>query len=57
MLLRSQLAGDEPDGQDAVLLRGVQQSLAGALPGVVVLEGDLIEPGERILHVGLVVDR
>src|SRR5439155_16786088 len=41
--LGPQLAGDEPDGHDAMLLRGVQQPLAGALSGRVVLEGDLLE--------------
>src|SRR5207245_10923822 len=42
---------------DAVLLRRVQQPRAGALPSGIVLESDLVEPGERIAHVGLVVDR
>src|SRR2546425_784725 len=55
--LRLQQAGDEPDGHDAVLLRRVQQPVAGALPGGIVLEGDLVEPGQGIPHVGLVVDR
>src|SRR5207245_373680 len=55
--LRLQLARDEPDGHDAVLLRRVQQPRAGALPSGIVLESDLVEPGERIAHVGLVVDR
>ena len=55
--LRLQLASDEPDGHDAVALRRVQQPLAGALPGGIVLEGDLVEPRECIAHVGLVVDR
>src|SRR5207249_4279302 len=56
-LLCSQLAGDEPDGHDAVLLRRVQQPFAGALPGRIVVEGDLVEPGECIPHVRLVVHR
>ena len=54
--LRLQLAGDEPDGHDAVFLRRVQQALAGALPSGVVLEVDLAEPGQRIADVGLVVN-
>src|SRR6266542_2448676 len=54
--LRTQLAGDEPDGHDAVLLGGVQEPLAGPLPGRVVLERDLVEPGEGVAHVRLVVD-
>ena len=56
-LLLQQLAGNETDGNNAVFLRGVQQPLAGALPCRVVLEGDLIEPGKRVPHVRLVVDR
>src|SRR5262249_58457675 len=52
-----QLARDESDRHDAVLLRRVQQPLAGALAGGIVLEGDLVEPGQRIPHVGLIVDR
>lgn len=54
--LRFELAGDEPDGHDAVLLGGVQQSLTGALSGCIVLEIDLLESGERVAHVRLVVD-
>jgi hypothetical protein len=56
-LLGSQLAGDEPDRHDAVLLGRVQQPPARAVPGGVVLEGDLVEPGEGIPHVRLVIDR
>ena len=55
--LRLQLAGDEADRHDAVLLRRVQQPVARALPGGLVLEADLVEPGERVPHVRLVVDR
>src|SRR5207245_2587714 len=56
-LLVLQLAGDEPDRHNAVLLCRVQESPAGALPRRIVLEGDLIEPGERVPHVRCVVDR
>ncbi len=52
-----QLTGDESDGDDTVLLGGVEQPRAGALPSRVVLEAHLREPGERVTHVGLVVDR
>jgi hypothetical protein len=55
--LRPELPRDEPDGNDAVLLRRVQQPPAGALPGRVVLEPDPFEPAERGPHVRLVVDR
>ena len=55
--LRPQLARDEPDRHDAVFLRRVQQPFAGALARGIGLEGDLVEPGERIAHVRLVVDR
>ncbi len=55
--LRAQLAGDETDGHDAVLLGRVQQPFLGSLPGRVVLELDLFEPGERVPDVRLVVDR
>jgi len=51
-----QLAGDEPDGDDAVLLRGVQQPRARALPRRVVLEADLPEARERVPYVRLVMD-
>ena len=52
-----ELAGDEPEGHDPVLLRGVEQSLPRPLPRVVVLEVDLVEPRQRVAHVGRVVDR
>ena len=55
--LRLQLAGDEADRHDAVLLRRVQEPGARALAGGVVLEADLAEPGERVPDVRLVVDR
>ena len=52
-----QLTGDEPDRHDPVLLGGVQQPLAGALPGALVLEPDLTEASEGVADMGLVVDR
>jgi hypothetical protein len=55
--LRSQLAGDEADGQNAELLRRVQQPLAGALPGSIVLEGNLVETGKCVSDMRLIVDR
>src|SRR6185503_18577948 len=51
-----QLARDEPDGHDAVLLGRVQQALARELASRLVLEVDLGEPGQRIPHVRPVVD-
>ena len=57
LALGAQLAVDEPDGHDPVLLRRVQQPLAGPLAGRLVLEVDLVEPGERVADVRLVVDR
>ncbi len=57
LALGLQLTGDETDRHDPVLLGRVQQPLAGALPGALVLEPDLTEPGEGIADVGLVVDR
>src|SRR5439155_16841790 len=56
VFLRSQLAGEEPDGYNAVLLRGIEQPLAGTLPGRLVLEGHLAKTGERVPHVRLVVN-
>ena len=55
--LRLQLAGDEADRHDAVLLRRVQEPGARALPGGLVLEADPAETGQRIPDVRLVVDR
>jgi hypothetical protein len=55
--LRLQLAGDEPDRHDAVLPGRVQQPLPCSLARGLVLEGDLVEPGQRVPYVGLVVDR
>src|SRR5256712_8633173 len=53
---RLQLAGNETDGDDAVLFRCVQQPLAGALARSIVLKVDLVEPGKRIPHVSFVID-
>src|SRR3989454_977966 len=53
---RVQLAGNEANGYDAVLLGCVQQPLAGALARSIVLKVHLVEPGERIPHVGFVID-
>ena len=55
--LRVQLAGDEPERHDPVLLRGVEQPSARPVPSGVVLEADLVEPSERVPDVGRVVDR
>ena len=55
--LRVELAGDEPEGHDPVLLGRVEQPLPRSLTGRVVLEVDLVEPGERVADVGGVVDR
>ena len=55
--LRVELAGDEAERHDPVLLGGVEQPLARSLAGRVVLEVDLVEPGERVADVGGVVDR
>jgi hypothetical protein len=55
--LRSELPRDEPDGNEAVLLRRVQQPPASFLPRRIVLEPDPFEPAERVPHVRLVVDR
>ena len=57
LTLGLQLAGDEPDGDDAETLGGLQQPGAGLLPGRFVLERHLVEAGQRIAHVGGVVDR
>ena len=55
--LRVQLAGDEPEGHDPVLLRGVEQPGARPVARGVVLEADLVEPSERVSDMGRVVDR
>ncbi len=46
-----------PTGHDAVLLRRGEQLLAGALAGRLVLERHLLEAGEGVADVRLVVDR
>src|SRR5262249_26464454 len=56
-LLGFQLASDESDRHDAEFLRRVEQPAARLLPGGIRLENNLAEPGERILHVCLIVDR
>jgi len=48
------LPGEEPDGHNAILLCCVQEPLAGAFPGSLSFEGDLVEPGQRVPHVRLV---
>src|SRR2546428_13541204 len=53
---RLRLAGNETDGDDAVLLRRVQQPLAGALARTIVLKVDLVEPGKGIPHWSFVID-
>jgi hypothetical protein len=40
-----------------VPLRGVQQPRTGSFLGGIVLEGDALEPGERVPNVRFVVDR
>src|SRR5262249_34345844 len=57
LLLGLQLARDESDRHDTELLGGVEEPAARLLPRGIRLEDDLTEPGERILHVRLVVDR
>ena len=52
-----QLAGDEADRHDAEALGRLQQPLAGALAGGVVLEPHLPEAGQRVADVGRIVDR
>ena len=52
-----QLAGDEPDRHDLVLLGRLQQPGPGPVPGRLVLERDLAEAGQRVADVGGVVDR
>jgi hypothetical protein len=55
--LRAELAGDEADGHDPVLLGGVEEPLAGPFPGRFVLERHLVEALQGIADVRLVVDR
>ena len=57
LALRLQLRADEADRHDPVLLGRPQQPAARPVAGVLVLEGDLAEPRERIAHVRRVVDR
>jgi hypothetical protein len=55
--LRLELRVDEADRHDAVPLGRAQQPAARAVAGRVVLEGDLVEPGEGVADVRRVVDR
>ena len=57
LALGLQLAGDEPDRNDAEALGRLQQTGAGLLPGRLVLEHDLVEAGQGVADVGGVVDR
>src|SRR4029079_1266941 len=52
-----QLGADEPDRDDAVLLRGAKQPEACAIASRLVLKEDLVESRERVPHVGGVVYR
>src|SRR6186997_2269349 len=52
-----QLGADEPDRDDAVLLRGAKQPEACAIARRLVLKEDLVEARERVPHVGGVVYR
>ena len=55
--LAAQLPGHEADGHDAVLLRRAQQTRPGSIASGIVLEDDLVEPGQGIADMGRVVDR
>ena len=55
--LGAELPVDEPDGQDAVTLRGLEQPRAGAIACRLVLEEDAVEARQGVADVGLVVDR
>ena len=52
-----QLTGDEADGHDAEALGRLEQAGASLVPGLFVLEDDLVEAGEGVTDVGGVVDR
>src|SRR6266545_1917330 len=52
----AQLAGDESDGEDAMALGRVEQPRTRAVARRLVLEDHLIEAGERVADVALVVD-
>src|SRR5207253_2177173 len=53
----AELAVEETERDDPVLLGGTEKPFAGALSRGVVLEVDLIEPREGVAHVRNVVDR
>ena len=57
LALGLQLAGDEPDRNDAEALGRLQQTGAGLLACRLVLEHDLVEAGQGVADVGGVVDR
>jgi hypothetical protein len=57
LALRCELPCDESNRHDAEPLRGIEQTATSALAGSVVLEGYLIEPGERVPDMGGVMDR
>ena len=57
LALGLQLAGDEADGHDAEALGRLEQPGPRLLPGVFVLEHDLVETGEGVADMGGVVDR
>ena len=57
LLLRPELGAHETKGHDAELLGGPEESHPGLVTSRVVLEADAAEAGQRVAHVGLVVDR
>jgi hypothetical protein len=57
LALRCELPCNESNRYDAEPLRGIEQTATSALAGSVVLEGYLIEPGERVPDMGGVMDR
>jgi hypothetical protein len=54
---RAELAGDEADRHDAVLLGRPQQAGAGPVARLVAFEAELVEAREGVPNVGFVVDR
>jgi hypothetical protein len=57
LALRLELAGDEADRDDAEALGRPEQTRAGLLARLLVIELDLVEAGEGVADVGGVVDR
>jgi hypothetical protein len=55
--LRPELAPDESEGHDPVLLGRLQEAHPRSVATRVVLEADATEPGKGVADVGLVVDR